>query len=175
MYFNRHPLNCLYEQQYVVMPGDTFYDLAKRYNIAVLSIQQANPDVNPNQLYVGQVICLPLPPCENGFQYIVKPNDTLFQIAQMYHVTVEDLLSRNPGVNPYQLRLGQPLCIPPSIDVECPMERFHIVRPGETLYELADRFNIPLESLIAINDHIENPDHVQVGTKLCVPSPMVTP
>ncbi|GAA0466728.1 LysM domain-containing protein [Alkalibacillus silvisoli] len=175
MYDVRHPLNCLYEQQYVVMPNDTFYHLAERYNIAVLSIEQANPGVGPERLFVGQVICLPLPPCDNGFQYLIKPYDTLFQIAQMYNVTVEHLLARNPGVNPYQLQLGQVLCIPPSIDVDCPMERFHIVRPGESLYELADRFNIPLDSLVSANNHIENPDYIAIGTKLCVPSPMVTP
>ncbi|MCL7748627.1 LysM peptidoglycan-binding domain-containing protein [Halalkalibacter alkaliphilus] len=171
----RQRLSCSFDQQYYVQPGDTLYQLAQRYNIAVLSLEQANPGIQPNNLLVGQRICIPLPPCENGFQYIFKPNDTLNQIAQMYNVTVEDILSNNPGVNPYNLLLGQALCIPPSIDVDCPMERFHIVRPGETLYELASRFNIPLESLVAANNHVENPDQVVVGTKLCVPSPMVTP
>lgn len=165
----------MYEQQYYIQPGDSLYELALRYNIAVLSIEQANPGIQPDHVHVGQQICIPLPPCENGFQYIIKPNDTLFQIAQMYNVTVEDILNMNPTVNPYQLHLGQTLCIPPSIDVDCPMDRFHIVRPGETLYELARRFNIPMESLIAANNHIVNPDQVLVGTKLCVPSQMVTP
>ncbi len=93
----------------------------------------------------------------------------------MYNVTVEAILNNNLRLNPYKLQLGQAICIPPSIDVDCPMDRFHIVRPGETLHELASQFKIPLESLIAANNHIENPDQVFIGTKLCVPSPMETP
>ncbi|MDT8859686.1 LysM peptidoglycan-binding domain-containing protein [Alkalihalobacillus sp. MEB130] len=168
-------MSCSYDQQYFVQPGDTLYLLAQRYNISVIGIEQANPDIDSTNLLVGQRICLPLPPCENGLQYIVKPNDTLYHIAQMYNVSPETILNKNPAVNLYQLQIGQAICIPPSIDVECPMDRFHIVRPGETLGELAIRFNIPLESLLAVNHHIDNPNQMIVGTKLCVPSPMVTP
>nr|WP_245742007.1 LysM domain-containing protein [Anaerobacillus arseniciselenatis] len=50
----------------------------------------------------------------------------------------------------------------------------YYVQPGDTFYELANRFNIPLEALITANDHIDDPDRVAVGTKICVPSPMVT-
>ncbi|WP_418769531.1 LysM peptidoglycan-binding domain-containing protein [Halalkalibacter kiskunsagensis] len=148
--------------------------MAERYGISIIGIEQANPGVDDNHLLVGQTICLPLPPCQNGFQYIIKPNDTLHHISQMYNVTVESILNRNRELNPYNLHIGQAICIPPSIDVDCPMERFHIVRPGETLHELANRFHISLQSLLFANNHIESPNRVPVGTKLCVPSSMET-
>ncbi|TJX13617.1 LysM peptidoglycan-binding domain-containing protein [Tissierella creatinini] len=44
---------------YTVRPGDTFYILAQRYNTTVAAIQRANPTVNPNNLQVGQIICIP--------------------------------------------------------------------------------------------------------------------
>lgn len=179
-FMDRYPMatashSCPYDQIYYIQPGDTFYRLAQRYGIPVYGIIQANPGVNPNNLMTGQRICIPLPQCENGIAYLIKPYDTLYKIAQIYNVSVEEILEQNPGLSPYNLRLGQKICIPPSIDVDCPMNRFYIIRPGDTLYKLAQRFNVPLESLIAYNKHVENPDLVQVGTKICVPSPMITP
>lgn len=166
---------CSYDQQYYVLPGDTFYHLSQRYGIPLIGIQKANPDVDPENLIVGQIVCLPLPQCENGFQYIIKPYDTLYRIAQLYNVTVEDILNRNPGIQPYNLQLGQTICIPPSIEIDCQMNRYYIIKPGDTLYELAKQFNVPLKSLLSFNSHIKNPNQLTVGTKICVPSPMITP
>ncbi len=44
---------------YVVQPGDTFWKIAKRYNTTVDKLIQANPDVDPNNLQIGQKICIP--------------------------------------------------------------------------------------------------------------------
>ncbi len=45
--------------QYVVRPGDTLGSIAWRHGIQMFRIQRANPNVNLNALYVGQVITLP--------------------------------------------------------------------------------------------------------------------
>lgn len=45
---------------HVVQPGDNYYKLAKQYNSAVCSIMAANPTVNPNYIYYGQRICIPV-------------------------------------------------------------------------------------------------------------------
>mgnify|MGYP006292919831 FL=1 len=44
---------------YVVQQGDTFWKIAKRYNTTVDAILEANPDVDPNNLQIGQKICIP--------------------------------------------------------------------------------------------------------------------
>lgn len=44
---------------YVVQHGDTFWRIAKRYNTTVDKLIQANPDVDPDNLQVGQKICIP--------------------------------------------------------------------------------------------------------------------
>lgn len=44
---------------YVIKPGDTFFNLAMRYHTTVDAIKRANPNVNPNNLQVGQTICIP--------------------------------------------------------------------------------------------------------------------
>ncbi|WP_018249497.1 BsuPI-related putative proteinase inhibitor [Orenia marismortui] len=42
------------------------------------------------------------------------------------------------------------------------------VRPGDTLYEIAQRFRTTVQNLVELND-IENPDLVEVGQVLVVP------
>ena len=37
---------------------------------------------------------------ENASQYIVKPGDTLYQIALNHNITLDELYSLNPGVTP---------------------------------------------------------------------------
>jgi len=44
---------------YTIKAGDTYFLLAQRFGTTVEAIQQANPGVNPNNLQIGQVICIP--------------------------------------------------------------------------------------------------------------------
>ncbi len=83
---------------------------------AVISFQRNNnlvPDgiIGPNTYTV-------LDPLLLGYDtYFVQPGDTLWRIAQNYYTTVGRILTANPGVNPFQLRIGQRLTIPYGIDV----------------------------------------------------------
>ncbi|AYC30730.1 LysM domain-containing protein [Paenisporosarcina cavernae] len=45
---------------YTIQPGDTYWELAQRYNLSVHDIVAVNPRVNPCALYVGQMIYLPI-------------------------------------------------------------------------------------------------------------------
>ncbi len=44
---------------YVIQPGDTLWKISRRYKTTVDAILQANPNINPNNLQVGQKICIP--------------------------------------------------------------------------------------------------------------------
>lgn len=46
-------------QLYTIKAGDTLFALATRFSVSVEAIQAANPGINPNALYIGQVICIP--------------------------------------------------------------------------------------------------------------------
>jgi len=50
----RHP-----ETAYVVQPGDVFYDIAYLHGFPQWRLEQANPDVDPGVIDVGQVLTLP--------------------------------------------------------------------------------------------------------------------
>lgn len=102
---------------YSIRPGDTFFELARRFGTTVNAIAAANPGVNPNNLQIGQVICIPVPatagPCPPGtFAYIIQAGDTFFELARRFGTTVAAITAANPGVNPNNLQIGQVICIP---------------------------------------------------------------
>ncbi|SMB98153.1 spore coat assembly protein SafA [Thermanaeromonas toyohensis ToBE] len=51
----------------------------------------------------------------------------------------------------------------------CPGGFPYIVQRGDTMFLIAQRFNIPLDELIAANPHIADPDHIFPGQVICVP------
>lgn len=44
---------------YLIRSGDTLYSLARRFNTTVTSILGLNPGINPENLRVGELICIP--------------------------------------------------------------------------------------------------------------------
>lgn len=53
------PVTCPGGTEYRVKQGDTLYALARTFNVSVTDIINANPGINPNLLYIGQLICVP--------------------------------------------------------------------------------------------------------------------
>jgi len=96
---------------YTIQPGDTLNRIAYRLEVSVARIMAANPGVDPYNLRAGQILCIPSCP-PNHTPRIIQPGDTLYQIAQTYHVSIASILEANPGIDPYSLRVGQRICIP---------------------------------------------------------------
>lgn len=49
--------------------------------------------------------------------YVIRPGDTLYNLARRYYTTVNNILTANPGINPYNLTIGTVITIPYGIDV----------------------------------------------------------
>jgi hypothetical protein len=54
--------------QYTIQPGDTLWSLANEYGLTVDEIIDANPEIDPDNLMVGQVIIIPAPQMMNNEQ-----------------------------------------------------------------------------------------------------------
>ncbi|AZO94634.1 LysM domain-containing protein [Halocella sp. SP3-1] len=109
--------SCPEGNYYTIKANDTFFSIARNFNISVDDLREANPAVNPDKLITGQVICIPLatPPvrCPAGTQtYTIQRGDTYYSIAQRFNTTVQRLNSLNPGLNPNYLLIGQQICVP---------------------------------------------------------------
>lgn len=48
--------------------------------------------------------------------------------------------------------------------------KIHIVKKGDTLFELSKKYNVPLEKLIEANPQIANPNQLNVGDKVKIPA-----
>lgn len=174
----RRPEHCESGGFITIRPGDTLFNLARRYNTTVQAIINVNPGIDPNTLPVGELICIPNPtpgrpfpePCPNGTIYLIKPGDTFFAIARRFNVSVDALLAANPTVNPERLQIGQQICVPtlPTPTITCPGPTYTI-RPGDTLYSLARSLRTSVSAILAANPGI-NPNFLEVGQILCLPT-----
>lgn len=48
--------------------------------------------------------------------------------------------------------------------------KIHIVKEGESLYELSQKYNVPLAKLIDANPQLVDPNKLDVGAKIKVPT-----
>jgi len=160
---------------YTIRPGDTFFILAQRFNTTVDAIQRLNPNVNPNNLQIGQIICIPgMAPaqCPNGFFYTIRAGDTLFILSQRFGVSVQAIINANPGINPNNLQIGQRICIPGALPPPlppCPNGFYYTIVAGDTLFLLAQRFNVSVQAIINANPGID-PNNLRIGQLICIPT-----
>jgi LysM repeat protein len=104
---------------HIVQAGDTMYSIARRYGVTVTEIANANGIVNPNYIYVGQRLIIPI--CRPaGLVHIVQPGETLTQIALRYGVSVWALADANGITNINYIYVGQRLFIPGSAPPPAP-------------------------------------------------------
>lgn len=54
--------SCPFGSFYVVKPGDTMNKIAQRNNISLKELLRANPGINPDLIYVDQIVCIPRQP-----------------------------------------------------------------------------------------------------------------
>ncbi|MBW4828172.1 MAG: LysM peptidoglycan-binding domain-containing protein [Clostridiaceae bacterium] len=161
---------------YTIRAGDTLFNIGQRFNVSVEALLRANPGIDPNNLQIGQVICIPrpippIPPCRNGFFYVIRRGDTLFNISRRFNVSVEALIRANPGIDPNNLQIGQIICIPrpmPPGPPPCRNGFFYVVRRGDTFFSIGRRFNVSVEALIRANPGVD-PNNLQIGQLICVP------
>ncbi|HHY83568.1 MAG TPA: LysM peptidoglycan-binding domain-containing protein [Clostridiales bacterium] len=99
--------------------------------------------------------------------YIVQPGESIYLLARRFNTSVEAIMSANNLPHPEYTYPGQLLNIPVySRPYDAGKE--YIVQPGESLYDIAVRHNVPLRELIQINC-ITAPYIVYAGQSLVLP------
>lgn len=95
---------------------------------------------------------------QNGdiFYHTIERGQTVYAIATMYGVSVDDIYRLNPESRE-SIKAGATLKIPQRDLVSGPSEKteknylFHTIQPRETLYSLSLRYNVPAEAIIKAN------------------------
>lgn len=164
---------------YTIAKGQTLYAIAQQFGTTVEAILAANPALDVQLYYAGDVICIPRAGgggggtgC-NGTQYTVRRGDSFYLIAQRFGIPLASLLAANPGVDPAKLQIGQVICVPtggvtppPS---RCPAgNNIHRVTRGQTFTDILVLYNISYGALRASNPNV-NLNNLQAGQEICVP------
>lgn len=121
------------------------------------------------------------PPAQGQTVHVVQPGETLFRIAQIYGVTVDDIVAANNLADRNLISVGQQLIIPsasvtpaPAVSPPPTHSTAYIVQPGDTLSLIAQHFSTTVEAIAQANG-IVNPNLILVGQSLAVPVPQDAP
>ena len=156
---------------YTIKPGDTLYKIALEYNTTPQVLQFLNPFVNPYNLMIGQVLCVPRPQfvCPGGRIHMVQNGDTLYILAVKYDVSYNALMKANPNIDLDNLQAGQRICIPPYKPGEfCPTNKTYIIKNGDTLSSIAENFVVSATDILKYNPNM-SPSEFIPGRQICIP------
>lgn len=146
---------------YTVKKGDTLYSLAKEYDTSVELLKGVNSLPSDN-IKTGQKLEVPIE-AEAGI-YIVTKGDTLFSLAKKYGITLKDLKKENKLVTD-SIYVGQALSVPTHGFEN--NEGIYMVNPGDTLFNISQRFDVSLKELKQANGLKK--DMVLIGQQLIIP------
>lgn len=136
-------------QQYKIEKGDNFYTIAKKLKTTTKKIIEANPNVDPARLKIGQMINVPASasapaaptsmtaslsaPAESSsgstISYEVKAGDTLYGIAKKYGTTVKAIQSAS-GLKTTAIKPKQVLKVPSKATAAAPAPEPVITAPA---------------------------------------------
>ena len=166
---------------HVVQVGENLFRLAIRYGTTVEAIVAANDLSNADSIWEGQRLVIPGgtgsapavgPAMTTGGTVVVQKGDTLSGIAVRYGVGTWELMLANGLYGPHLIFVGQTLAIPGAggavPESETETSNTYVVRPGDTLSQLALRFSTTAFALAQSNG-IADASSIRVGQVLRVP------
>ena len=148
---------------YTVKKGDTLYDIAASYGTTVETLKTINNLGNSN-LTINQQIFIPkdTKSSVNKNVYVVKKGDTLFDIAKLKGVTVNEIKEAN-NLKTDTLQIGQVLNIPTPSSGEIN----YIVQKGDNLYTIANKYDVTIDDIKKLNNL--STTTLQIGQILKIP------
>ncbi|MBT5414891.1 MAG: LysM peptidoglycan-binding domain-containing M23 family metallopeptidase, partial [Rhodospirillaceae bacterium] len=92
---------------YTVQSGDTLYSIARRADLGIRTVIEANGLKPPYVLIPGRVLDLP-----RLQEHVVQPGDTLYAVSRRYGIQLSELVRANAIPEPYTIRVGERLVLP---------------------------------------------------------------
>lgn len=149
---------------HVVRRGDTLSDLARAYGTTVSDLRTLNGLGSRSLLRIGQQLIVPTPGRQSRAtavaavasepirtsSIVVRRGDTLSRIAARSGTTVEALRQLN-GLHGDHIVVGQRLRLRDSAETATAASTTYRVRRGDTLWSIAQRFNVSMEAIRSLN------------------------
>lgn len=118
---NTHQQTIQKSSGHIVRTGDSYWSIARKYDVPVSALQRANPGVDPRRLSIGKTLRIPghlqtatdTPTIHTTTgTYTVQRGDILGRISESHGIRLHQLLAANPGLDPRRLQIGTVLNIP---------------------------------------------------------------
>ncbi|MDQ0919176.1 LysM peptidoglycan-binding domain-containing protein [Paenibacillus sp. V4I5] len=105
---------------YTIQRGDTLWSVSQRLNISLASVLAANPQVNPNNVYEGLKINMPVGEKAKAADqtnttnntYTVQLGDNFWVISKSLNIDWSRLVAANPNVNAANMYVGMKINLP---------------------------------------------------------------
>lgn len=161
------------EGYYVVQKGDSLWSIASKLGVSVNELKTLN-NLYSNNLSIGQLLKVPT---NNGGNtgnntttpkniYTVQKGDSLWAIANKYGTTVDNLKKVN-NLSTNNLSIGQTLIIP-STNVPGQTEITYVVKKGDSLWLIANKYDTTVDKIKSTNNLSSNT--LSIGQTLIIPS-----
>ena len=171
-------------RRHAISSGETLSEIARAYNTSVTALRDLN-DIEGHLIRAGQHLLVPAgagsvnAAAQRGYgtsqrlMYRVRRGDTLWEIARAHGVAVDELARWN-GITPDDtLHPGQRLAIRGDVGrggqgggpAAGQQQVEYTVRKGDSLYVIAQRFNVRVADLRRWNG-IEQGSYLQPGQRL---------
>ena len=153
---------------YVVKNGDSLYSIANKFGVSVESLKSIN-GITGNLINVGQRLVIPSDAEVNPGDYVVytvKRNDSLWNIANSYGVSVNDIVDYN-NLGTTVLQIGQQLLIPNLNNSFIDSGVIYVVKNGDSLWSIGKKYNVSVNDLKSANNL--NSNMLSIGQQLIIP------
>ncbi len=179
---------------HTVRSGESLYSIARKYGSSVSAIRQAN-GLRGSLIRPGQSLVVPrfgssasasagvTRRAEADGAYVVQRNDTLSDIASGFSISITSLCNANGLDRRDIIRPGQRLVIPGTSSTrsytpatstasvsESASGSTYTVRKGDTLYDIANRFTVSVNSIKRANGLSSS--RIYPGKVLRIPNPV---
>ncbi len=153
------PTSAFANVSYRVQKGDSYWNIAQKFNTSLNSVLNANGANSSTSLMVGQIITVP------SDTYTVQKGDTYYLIAKKCGISLSSLLEANNANSNSMLYAGQKITIPSSNDGHTS----YTVQKGDTYWTISQKYGISLSALLSANNVTDNTS-LFVGDVIRIPT-----
>ncbi len=160
--------------EYIVEVGDGVWGISKKFEVSQTDIYKLNPSAEKG-LSVGQVLLIPVKEviaqtdtvsagASSGLKHVVLKGQTLYSIARIYGLSVEQLLEMNSSLE-NNIKIGDELIVSKRTihateeGTKEDTKYFtveHNVQRRETLYSISKKYGVQIHEILALNPKLEN-------------------
>ena len=152
-----------------VVSGDSFYSIAKKYDVDENDIYELNPKVKGQILQLNTVLIIPSKKSGNNTNkkntqnfHTVATGESFYTIAKKYDISIEELKRLNPSISPEKLQIGAKLVLVKGkkasenmAEINSTNDLVHKVKKGETISHITEMYDVSFKELKKLNPGLD--------------------